>query len=277
MAVATGTRETTALTRADLARVSGPELRRLVREGRWTGTTKRLAFGREQANLVILPERYAFDFVRFCLRNPKPLPLLEVTDPGDPEPKVSAPGADIRTDVPAYHLYRDGELIEELPDIRGLWRDDSVAFLTGCSLSLDQVMLEAGIRLPHLVGEEARTAQYLSTIACVPAGIFAGPQVVTLRPVPREQLMRFVELTTRFPRNHGAPLHIGDPAAIGIADLEEVAYGKPSPLPPDHVPVFFACGITAQAIARAARIPEMITHAPGHMFVTDLSVVAPTT
>jgi uncharacterized protein YcsI (UPF0317 family) len=264
------------LVRADLARVSPAEVRRAVRERRWTGTTTRLALGREQANLVILPERYAFDFMRFCLRNPKPLPLLEVTDPGDPEPKQTAPGADLRTDLGAYRVFRDGELVEEVPDLRKLWRSDHVAFLTGCNLSLDQVMIEANIPLPHLTREDAWSSQYISNIPCVPAGIFAGPQVASMRPVPKSKLVKFIEVSSRYPRNHGAPIHVGDPTAIGIDDLSKFKWGKANTIGPDEVPVFCACGVTAHAIALTARIPEMITHKPGHMFVTDLAVLDPT-
>ena len=261
--------------RADLERATAAEVRKAVRDGRWTGTSKRLALGREQANIVILAERHAFDFMRFCHRNPKPLFLIEVTEPGDPEPRLSAPGADLRTDVPAYRVYRDGEAVEDLTDIRHLWRDDHVAFLTGCNLSTDQVMLESGIPLPHLMREDAWPSQYISTLPCRPAGIFHGPQVVSMRPIPRNLLVKVIEITSRYPRSHGAPLHIGDPAAIGIADPDRVDWGKPNPVGPDAVPVFWACGITAQAVAHNIRIPEMITHKPGHMFVTDLAVADP--
>ena len=252
------------------------EVRLAVREGRWTGNSKRLALGHEQANITILPERHAFDFMRFCQRNPKPLPLIDVTDPGSPEPVLCAPGADIRTDVPAYRVYRDGEAVEDLTDIRHLWRSDHVAFLTGCNLSVDQVMLEAGIALPHLVREEAWPSQYVSSIQCRPAGIFRGPQVVSMRPVPERLLIKVIGITSRFPRSHGAPLHAGDPSRIGVEDLERIDWGRPNEVGPGEVPVFWACGITAQAVARAVRIPEMITHKPGHMFVTDLSVIDPT-
>ena len=263
------------VSRADLERVAPAEVRRAVRDGRWTGNSKRLALGREQANIAILPERYAFDFMRFCQRNPKPLPLIDVTDPGDPEPALSAPGADIRTDVPAYRVYRDGEAVEDLTDIRHLWRDDHVAFLTGCNLSVDQVMLEAGIPLPHLIREEAWPSQYVSSIECRPAGIFRGPQVVSMRPIPEPLLVTVIGITGRFPRSHGAPLHVGDPSRIGIDDLDRIDWGRPNAIGPGEVPVFWACGITAQAVARAVRIPEMITHKPGHMFVTDLPVIDP--
>ena len=263
------------LSRADLEGLSAAEVRQVIRDGRWTGTSKRHALGREQANIVILREEYALDFMRFCQRNPKPLFLIEVTDTGDPEPKMSAPGADIRTDVPAYRVYRDGKAVEDLTDIRHLWRDDHVAFLTGCNLSVDQVMIEAEIPLPHLIRETAWPSQYVSNIACQPAGIFNGPQVVSMRPIPKDLLVKVIELTSRFPRSHGAPLHVGDPAAIGIDDLDNVTWGKPNAVGPNQVPAFWACGITAQAVACEIGIPEMITHKTGHMFVTDLAVVDP--
>jgi len=263
------------VSRSELEHLSAAEVRKVIRDGRWSGTSKRLALGREQANIVILREEYALDFVRFCHRNPKPLFLIEATDTGDPEPKLSAPGADIRTDVPAYRLYRDGKAVEDLTDIRHLWRDDHVAFLTGCNLSVDQVMIECGIPLPHLIREDAWPSQYVSNIPCRPAGIFRGPQVVSMRPVPEEMLIRVIEITSRFPRSHGGPLHVGDPAAIGIDDLEKIDWGKPNRIEAGQVPAFWACGITAQAVACEIGIPEMITHKPGHMFVTDLAVVDP--
>ena len=263
------------LSRTDLEGLSGAQVRQVIREGRWTGTSKRHALGREQANVVILREQYALDFMRFCQRNPKPLFLIEVTNTGDPEPKMSAPGADIRTDVAAYRVYRNGKATEDLADIRHLWRDDHVAFLTGCNLSVDQVMIEAKIPLPHLISETGWPSQYVSNIACQPAGIFSGPLVVSMRPIQKDLLVRVIELSSRFPRSHGAPLHIGDPAAIGIDDLNIVTWGKPNVIGQDEVPVFWACGITAQAVACKIGIPEMITHKPGHMFVTDLAVIDP--
>jgi uncharacterized protein YcsI (UPF0317 family) len=263
------------LKRSDMERISAAEVRRHIRDGRWPYTTKRLALGREQANLVILEERHAFDFMRFCQRNPKPLPLMEVSDPGDPQPKRVAPGADIRTDVPAYCLYREGLFIEEMSDIRDIWRSDHVAFLTGCNLSVDQIMLDAEIPLPHLVSEGALASQYISNIACEPAGIFAGPVVVSMRPIPKEMVVKVIEITSRYPQCHGAPVHVGDPSAIGIDDLDRVDWGAPNPIGPDQVPVFWACGVTAQAVAQVSKIPEMITHASGHLFVTDLAVLDP--
>lgn len=243
-----------------------------MREGRWRANTKRLALGHHQANVTIVPERHAFDFMRFCLRNPKALPLLDVTDPGNPAPPRAAPDADLRLDVGEYLLLREGKVVERVPTLEKLWRRDHVAFLTGCNLSLDRVMLEARIPLPHLADEQAFPAQFRSAIECTPAGVFRGPLVVSLRPVPDALVVALVELTSRYALSHGAPVHIGDPAAIGVRDLERVDWGRPNAIPPGHTSMFWACGITAQAAAEASRIPEMIVHAPGRMFVTDLVV-----
>ena len=251
---------------------SPAEVRRAIREGRWRSNTKRMALGHHQANVTIVPERYAFDFMRFCFRNPRPLPLLDVTEPGDPVPRKSAPDADIRTDVGGYLVLRDGQVAERRESIEEIWRKDHVAFLTGCNLSLDRVMLEAGMPLPHLQSEEAFPAQYRCSIECTPAGSFHGPVVVSLRPVPDALVAPLAELTSRYALCHGAPLHAGDPAAIGLRDLSNVDWGRKNSIPPGHTPMFWACGITAQAAAIASRIPEMIVHAPGRMFVTDLVV-----
>jgi len=259
------------LDRSSLEHAAPAAVRQAVRDGRWAGNTKRLALGFHQANVTIVPERYAFDFMRFCQRNPRALPLLDVCDPGDPAPGLAAPDADLRTDIPAYCLYRDGELVERVTDLRPHWRRDHVAFLTGCNLSLDQVMLDAGIPFPHLVRADAFPSQYRSSIACRPAGAFAGPLVVTYRPVPYALVGRVAELTTCFPLCHGGPVHVGDPARIGVT-LGAVDWGQPPSPDPDSVACFWACGITAQAAALASRIPEMITHAPGHLFITDLPV-----
>jgi len=258
--------------RESLSHTNPSTVRAAIREGRWTGTTKRMALGFHQANVTILPERHAFDFMRFCLRNPRALPLLDVTEPGEPIARMAAPGADLRTDIPAYCLYRDGVMVERLRDLRGIWRDDHVAFLTGCNLSLDQVMLDAAIPFPHLTREGAFPAQYRSSIETKPAGVFHGPVVLSYRPVPQELLHRVVELTARYPLCHGAPMHIGDPKAAGIADLAACDWGQQPEPEPGTVPCFWACGITAQAAALASGIPEMITHAPGHLFITDLPI-----
>jgi uncharacterized protein YcsI (UPF0317 family) len=263
------------MNRSDLEHASPSEVRKAIREGRWLGNTKRLALGRHQANVTIVPQRHAFDFMQFCFRNPKPLPLLDVTDPGDPVPRRVAPDADLRTDVAEYLVLREGKVVDRVRSLASIWREDHVAFLTGCNLSMDRVMLEAGIPLPHLVDEQAFPAQFRSSIACTPAGVFSGPLVVSLRPVPAALVVPLIELTSRYTLSHGAPVHVGDAAAIGIPDLQDVEWGRPNPIPPGHTTMFWACGITAQAVALASRIPEMIVHAPGRLFVTDL-VVEPT-
>ena len=262
------------MTRRELAGATGAEVRAAVRTGRWTQVTHGLARGFVQANLAIVPERFAFDFLRFCVRNPKPCPLIDVTDPGDAEPRRAAPGGDIRTDLPGYRIFRDGELVEEVSSIEKHWRQDHVAFLLGCSNSFDDVMVSAGIPQRHLADDGGRISVYQSDVPCDPAGIFHGPLVVTMRPIPERDLIRSIELSSRFPVAHGGPVHVGNPAAIGIDDLTSVQWGKYNPPGPDDVPVFWACGVTPQAIAMTCGVPEMITHSPGHMFVSDLKLTA---
>ncbi|MDI3340444.1 MAG: putative hydro-lyase [Sphaerobacter sp.] len=248
-------------------------IRQAIRAGEIRGHTAGLAPGYVQANLVVLPRDLAYDFLVFCQRNPKPCPLLDVTDPGSPEPALVAPGADLRTDVPRYRVYRHGELVEERDDLLDLWRDDLVAFLLGCSFTFDGLLVEAGVPVRHL-GCGRNVPMYRTTRDCVPAGRFAGPLVVSMRPMPPEQVVRAVQVTARFPAVHGAPVHIGDPAALGIADLERPDWGDPPAIEPGDVPVFWACGVTPQAVAMAVRPELMITHAPGHMFVTDVPVAS---
>lgn len=260
------------LQRAELSNASPAEVRAAVRAGRWTGTTKRLALGFHQANVTIVPERHAFDFMRFCQRNPRAFPLLDVTDPGEPFARLAAPEADLRTDIPAYCIYRDGVMVDRVANLRETWRKDHVAFLTGCNLSLDLVMIEARIPFPHLIRETAFPAQYRSSLATRPAGVFHGPQVLSYRAVPTHLLQRVIELTSNYPLCHGGPVHVGDPAAIGIADLAVPDWGRAPEPEPGTTPCFFACGITAQAAALASGIPEMITHAAGHLFLTDLPI-----
>lgn len=264
--------ETNLVERQALEHASPREVRRAIREGRWRSNTKRLALGHHQANVTIVPEQHAFDFMRFCFRNPKPLPLLDVTEPGDPVPRKCAPDADLRTDVGEYLVLKNGEIAERASSLVKLWRKDHVAFLTGCNLSLDKVMLEARMPLPHLSSEEAFPAQYRSSIACVPAGVFRGPLVVSLRPISEAFVEPLATLTSRYALSHGAPVHVGDAAEIGIADLSKVDWGRENAIAPGCRTMFWACGITAQAAAIASRIPEMIVHAPGRMFVTDMVV-----
>jgi uncharacterized protein YcsI (UPF0317 family) len=245
------------------------QARQAIRRGEWTRPTAGLAPGFTQANLVVLPREDAFDFMRFCLRNPKPCPLLEVTDPGSPEPAETAPGADLRTDVPRYRVYRDGELAGEPTDVADEWRDDLVAFLIGCSFTFERALLAQGLPVRHI--EQGRNVpMYRTARDCTPAGQFAGPLVVSMRPMTPAQAIRATQVTSRYPSVHGAPVHVGDPAELGIDDLGAPDYGEPVAVRAGEVPVFWACGVTPQAVAVASRPALMITHAPGHMFVTDL-------
>jgi uncharacterized protein YcsI (UPF0317 family) len=244
-------------------------LRAAMRRGEWTSPTAGLAPGYTQANLVVLDRSWAWDFVLFCLRNPKPCPILEVTEAGDPEPRTLAPGADLTTDLPKYRVFRHGEVAEEVTDIRAYWTSDMVAFLLGCSFTFERALLEAGVPVRHL--EEGKNVpMYRTNRPCLPGGRFSGPLVVSMRPIPASLVARAVQVTARFPAVHGAPVHIGDPEGIGIRDLDRPDWGDAVAIRPGEIPVFWACGVTPQAAATVAKPPLMITHAPGHMFLTDV-------
>jgi uncharacterized protein YcsI (UPF0317 family) len=244
-------------------------LRELARRGVWDATTAGHCPRFQQANVVLLPAEAAADFAAFCTRNPKPCPLIEITPPGDPEPRLSANGADLRTDVPAYRVYRQGDLVEKRTDIADLWRPDLVGFLLGCSHTFEHALAEAGVVVRHIACGTT-VPMFVSSIQCVPAGRFEGPMVVTMRPIPRDQLALVFELSARYPHAHGVPVHVGEPERIGIGDLGRPDYGEPVPIEEGDVPVFWACGVTPQAVARVARPDLMISHEPGRMFVTDL-------
>ncbi len=245
------------------------QLRERMRKGELSGLTSGVAPGHVQANLVVLPSEQAFDFLLFCQRNPKPCPLLEVVEAGSTEPRRMAPGADLRTDLPRYRVYEFGELAEEPTDITHVWRDDMVAFLLGCSFTFESALTRRGIPLPHFE-QGKNVAMFITNIPTVPAGVFSGPMVVSMRAIPRDMLVTAVQTTSRFPSVHGAPVHIGDPASIGIQDVTKPDLGDPAEIGDGDVPVFWACGVTPQAVAVSSRPPLMITHAPGHMFIADL-------
>jgi uncharacterized protein YcsI (UPF0317 family) len=245
------------------------EVRRRIRTGGWRGPTPGLAPDHVQANLVITPRELAFDFLLFCHRNPKPCPLLDVTEPGSAEPSLAAPGADLRTDVPGYRIYQDGKLAAEPQTLEGWWRDDLVAFLLGCSFTFEAALQRAGVPVRHLE-QGCNVPMYRTAIPCRPAGVFQGPLVVSMRPMTPAQALTATQICSGYARAHGAPVHFGDPAAIGIADLGRPDFGDPVEVRPGEVPVFWACGVTPQAVALSARLPFLITHQPGHMFITDL-------
>jgi uncharacterized protein YcsI (UPF0317 family) len=238
------------------------------RDGRWQQTTSRICEGYVQANLAILPAADAFDFLRFCQRNPKPCPLLEVLDPGDPEPKIYAPGADLRTDLGRYRAYRGGRLVEEIHDITHLWTNDSVAFLLGCSFSFEHPLLAAGTPIRHLE-QGINGPVYLTNRECLPAGRFAGRLVVSMRPIPAALVPRAVEITAAHPDVHGSPVHVGSPEDLGITDIDQPDWGDRVKSHPCDVPVFWACGVTPQQVALESGTDLMITHSVGRMFVTS--------
>ena len=249
--------------------MTGREVRQACREGSWTGPTCGLAPGFAQANLVILPYDWAFEFLLFCQRNPAPCPLVEVTSPGEWSLGAAARDADLRSDLPRYRFWRDGELVEELTDVRHLWREDLVSFLIGCSFTFEAALLRAGLPVRH-VELGCNVPMYRTNIPCRAAGRFTGPLVVSMRPYLPADAIRAVQVTASFPGSHGAPVHFGDPAAIGIQNLDAPDYGDAVPIQPGEQPVFWACGVTPQAVLAAAKPPFAITHSPGCMFLTDL-------
>ncbi len=253
----------------DLRNATGTEVRAACRRGELSGPTPGLALGFVQANLVILPREWAFDFLLFCQRNPKPCPLLDVTEPGDPIPRAVAPSANLQTDLPAYRVWRDGELIEEPTDIARYWRDDFVSFVIGCSFTFENALLAAGVPVRH-IEQGVNVPMYRTNIPCRAAGRFSGPLVVSMRPLKPKQAVKATRICSRFPRAHGAPVHLGDPAAIGIRDVMKPDFGDPVKINAGEVPVFWACGVTPQAAMMQAHPPFAITHKPGHMFLTDL-------
>lgn len=249
--------------------ITAADVRSACRTGQLSGPTPGLAAGFVQANLVMLPMDWAFDFLLYCQRNPKPCPLLDVTDAGDPEPKHAAPGADLRTDLPAYRVWENGKLVAEPTDVREFWRGDLVSFLIGCSFTFEAALVERGLPVRHI--EQGRNVpMYRTSIPCKPAGRFRGPLVVSMRPMTPAQAIEATRVCDQFALAHGAPVHFGDPAAIGIADVNLPDYGEAVDIRPGEVPVFWACGVTPQAAVAEAKPPFAITHKPGHMFLTDL-------
>jgi uncharacterized protein YcsI (UPF0317 family) len=243
--------------------------RAAIRRGEWTQHTSGLADQHVQGNLVILPKALAGDFLRYCQRNPKPCPVLAMSEPGDPRLPTLGADIDIRSDVPRYRVWRHGELVDEPTDVSALWRDDLVSFVIGCSFSFEQALLDAGLTLRH-VSEGRNVAMYRTNIATEAAGPFFGPMVVSMRPMRAAAAIRAIQITSRFPDVHGAPVHIGDPALIGINDIAKPDYGDAVAVLPDELPVFWACGVTPQAAITQARPEFCITHAPGAMLITDL-------
>lgn len=248
---------------------SGHDVRQACREGAWTGPTCGLAPGYAQANLVVLPQDWAFEFLLFCQRNPQPCPLMEVTTAGAWTPQLSAPDADLRGDLPGYRVWQNGELVDEPADVHRYWREDLVSFLIGCSFTFEAALLHARLPVRHLELQR-NVPMFRTNIPCTPAGRFSGPLVVSMRPYKPADAIRAVQVTAGFPRSHGAPVHLGFPEQIGIEDIHIPDYGEAVPIHEGELPVFWACGVTPQAVLQAARPPFAITHSPGRMFVTDV-------
>ena len=248
---------------------TGLEARRAIRAGTYRAPTAGIAHGFVQGNLAILPASLAAEFQRFCHLNPKPCPLLAASAPGDFRLPTLAEDLDIRTDVPRYRVFRHGELVDEPTDIRAHWRDDLVAFVLGCSFSFEEALIEDGMELRH-IASGSNVPMYRTSIATTPVGPFRGPMVVSMRPLRPDRAIRAVQITSRFPSVHGAPVHIGMPELVGIADLARPDYGDAVEVRADELPVFWACGVTPQAVIAAVKPPFSITHAPGAMLVTDL-------
>lgn len=244
------------------------ELRQLIRAGQFSGSTSGCAAGFVQCNLVVLPSAHAADFLRFCQLNPKPCPLLAVGEPGDPSlPRLG--DVDVRSDLPAYRVFRHGELEEEVTDISPLWRDDLISFALGCSFSFEEALLEDGLEIRN-VSQNANVPMYRTSLDCAPAGVFSGKLVVSMRPFRAADAIRAIQICSRFPAVHGAPVHLGNPAEIGIGNLQRPDFGDAVRVASDELPLFWACGVTPQVALEAARLPLAITHSPGAMLVTDL-------
>ncbi len=247
---------------------TGVAARQKIRRGEHSGPTSGLAPGFVQANLAILPQRLAEDFLRFCQLNPKPCPLIGVSAPGDWRVPALGADLDIRTDLPRYRVWRDGAIVDEPSDLMRCWRDDLVTFAIGCSFSFEQALIEDGIELRHFTCN-CTVPMYRTSIETVPAGPFHGPLVVSMRPMNAADAIRAVQITTRFPSVHGAPVHLAKPEAIGIKDIAKPDWGDPVPIGDDEIPVFWACGVTPQSVIMAVKPEFCITHYPGAMLVTD--------
>lgn len=252
-----------------LKRSSLRDVRRAIRDGTYASHTAGLGQGYLQANLAIMPERFALDFMRYCQRNPKPCPVTGVSDTGDPRMATMGRDLDIRSDVPAYNVYRDGVLAETTPDITDIWTDDLVVFALGCSFTFEHALIRAGIPVWH-IENDTTVPMFRSNIDTVPAGPFSGKMVVSMRAIPEDRVAEAARISGRFPLAHGAPVHWGDPEQIGIGDISAPEWGDAAPVGEGQIPVFWACGVTPQVAIEAAALPICITHRPGHMLISDI-------
>ncbi|WP_155853657.1 putative hydro-lyase [Arthrobacter sp. H5] len=249
----------------DVASLPPAEARGMFRGGLVVPTSG-WSRGYAQANVLAIPREQAFDLLLFAQRNPKPCPILGVLESGETTGPLLA-GGDIRTDVPKYTVYHDGEKVDEPTDISAHWRDDLVTFLIGCSFTFEAALQDGGISIAH-IDQGVNVPMYRTNRECAPAGAMSGPLVVSMRPVPAAQVADAVRITSRYPAVHGAPVHVGNPGELGI-QLNEPDFGDAVEIPDGHLPVFWACGVTPQAAVMQSRPPLAIGHAPGHMLITD--------
>ncbi|WP_299023474.1 putative hydro-lyase [uncultured Sulfitobacter sp.] len=264
------------LSHSELIAAAPEQVRSAIRHGTYNGHTAGLAAGKLQCNLAILPERFALDFLRFCQRNPKPCPVVGVSDSGNPNLPTLGRDIDIRTDVSQYRVFKDGVFIEEVADITALWADDLVTVALGCSFTFENALLRNNIPVRHI--ETGRNVpMYRSNIDLMPAGPFAGKMVVTMRPIPQAQVEQARKISARYPHAHGAPIGFGDPSTIGIDDLALPDWGDAVEVKEGEVPVYWACGVTPQNVLLDAQLPLCITHSPGHMLIADVAEDAETT
>lgn len=268
----TSSMETTAQARAVLdPRTATPEQARAEFRDGLRVPTAGWSAGWTQANLIALPRKYAYDFLLFAHRNPAPCPVLDVTESGAVSSELFA--GDLRTDLPAYRVFKNGELVDEVTDVTVRWREDLVAFLIGCSFTFEDALREAGVPVRH-VEQGTNVPMYRTNVPCRPAGELSGPLVVSMRPIPAAQVATAVLVTSRYPAVHGAPVHVGSPSELGITDLDRPDFGDPVEIRPGEVPVFWACGVTPQAVVMQSKPDFAISHAPGHMAITDARDIA---
>ncbi|WP_404407096.1 putative hydro-lyase [Jeotgalibacillus malaysiensis] len=253
----------------NISELTPSQARELIRKGEWSKPTSGMANGYIQTNLAVLPKELAFEFLLFCQRNPKACPIIDVIEEGSAVAALAAPDSNVKTDIPKYRIYRDGHFTEERNEVTDIWTDDMVGFLIGCSFTFEEALLKNGIPIRH-IEEGCNVPMYKTSIACEKAGRFEGPTVVSMRPMTEQQAIRAVQVTSRFPSVHGAPIHIGDPSKIGIQDISQPDFGDAVTVKDGEVPVFWACGVTPQAVAMQVKPSLMITHAPGHMLITDM-------
>ena len=244
--------------------------RDLIRSNNWKSSTAGISLGFAQANFICLPKKFSFEFITFCQRNSIACPILEIIEPGQTSPSLVAKKSDLRTDLPKYLIYKRGELIDEVTDIMSFWNDDLVSILLGCSFTVDNSLLKAGIPIRH-IEQGSSDSMYITNIECHRSGSFYGKLIVSMRPIPKSLVKKAVNISSQYILAHGEPIQIGSPKAIGIKDISKPDYGDPVPVNDGEIPVFWACGVTSQLAVLKANVEFFICHKPGHMFITDLT------